>query len=134
MAGTRVVHRGSRGRFAGASAGKAERVKAGGFANAAFRARVQSQRAAKKNTLSSKMGRGFKAVAGVTPKQAVKQAAVSGAITAGSFATAGAISLAASRGKSARKVGKTRALLSPYTAGTKRNKAISSAVFGRGGR
>jgi hypothetical protein len=47
MAGTRTVYRGSKGRFAGASAGKAEKVRVGGFANAAFQARFQSTRASR---------------------------------------------------------------------------------------
>src|SRR4051794_3172624 len=46
MASTRTVYRGNRGRFAGSSHGKAETVKSGGFANAAFRARVLSNRSA----------------------------------------------------------------------------------------
>lgn len=49
MAGTRTVYRGNKGRFAGASGGKAEKVKSGGFANAAFQARFQSMRAGKTN-------------------------------------------------------------------------------------
>lgn len=47
MAGTRTVYRGSKGRFAGASKGKAETVKSGGFAHPGFRARVIESRRAK---------------------------------------------------------------------------------------
>jgi hypothetical protein len=58
MAGTRTVYRGSRGRFAGASAGKPETVRSGGFANAAFRARVASSPRASKQAARPK-GRGM---------------------------------------------------------------------------
>lgn len=45
MAGTRTVYRGSKGRFAGSSGGKAEKVRAGGFAHPGFQARFQAMRA-----------------------------------------------------------------------------------------
>lgn len=59
MASTRTVYRGSKGRFAGSGGGKAERVKSGGFANAAFRARVaQSRVASGTGARGSKKGKG----------------------------------------------------------------------------
>lgn len=47
MAATRTVYRGAHGRFAGASAGKPEKVTSGGFHNAAFQARYQQMRASR---------------------------------------------------------------------------------------
>lgn len=58
MAGTRTVYRGSRGRFAGASNGRAEKVRTGGFANRVFAARVASSSKVSKSStsLSSRAG------------------------------------------------------------------------------
>lgn len=93
MAGTRTIHRGSGGKFAGASGGRAERVRVGSGYKQSGAARTSSSQAQRSSRLTRAVGRtastARRTATRVAKSRTVRRAALAGAVAAVGVRTTG---------------------------------------------